>query len=492
MTRRSLATALALALAVAGSVIGCSSDPGSEVSSGATPTKKTDRAELSGHPLNHDASEADSVEPRATKRRAFPGAQGFGVNTQGGRGGRVIEVTTLRSAGKGSLRAALLARGPRIVVFRVSGTILLKKDIDITNPYVTIAGQTAPGGGITLRADACNGKGVLGVLTHDVVIRFLRLRPGPHPCAGLGESSDGIVIYKEGAHHIVVDHSSISWGVDENVSLYDDAHHVTFSWNIISEGLANSTHEEGEHSKGAHLSGDDTYAISFHHNLLAHNNDRNPQPTNPGIADIRNNVVYNYGEHAALTSNSHGKPSFNFVGNMYVAGPDSDVSEYELDVYDGSGEGWAFFVHGNIGPHRTYSSAPQRSTVSPEGRPHMVSKPFKAPAVTTTSAAAAYREVLSRAGAGFPHRDAVDQRIVRDVRERTGRIIDDPSEVGGWPKLPAIKARADADHDGMPNAWERRHGLRPRVDDSARDADRDGWTNIEEYLNHRVRRYLGR
>lgn len=450
-------------------------------------------AEATTEPPDQVATQATSAPaPRvlgtqATRRRAFPGAQGYGTATPGGRGGRVIEVTNLRSGGPGSFRAAATARGRRIIVFRVSGTITLQREVDITNPYVTIAGQTAPGGGITLRADPCNDGGVLGVHTHDVVIRYLRLRPGPHPCAGPGESSDGIVIYKKGAHHVVVDHCSISWAVDENLSLYDDAHHVTFSWNIISEGLSNSTHEEGEHSKGAHLSGENTYAISFHHNLLAHNNDRNPQPTNPGLADIRNNLVYNYGENAALTSNSHGRPRFNFVGNRYIPGPDTDRSEHELDVYGPTGVGWAFYVRGNIGPHRTSNDQPQARTVSPEGRSSMVDRPFPTAPVTTTGAAKATGQVLARAGATEPYRDAVDRRVVGDVRDRSGRIIDSPAQVGGWPSLPAQDPPRDSDHDGMPDSWEQDRGLRPNHDDSRGDKDEDGWTNVEEYLNGLVR-----
>ena len=427
------------------------------------------------------AAPASALADPAVK--AFPGAQGFGSSTPGGRGGRVIRVTNLNDAGPGSLRAAATARGRRIVVFRVSGTITLKSDIDIVEPYLTIAGQTAPGGGITLRADRCNDKGVLGVHTHDVVIRYLRLRPGPHPCAGPGESSDGIVVYKPGAHHIVVDHCSISWAVDENISLYDDAHHVTFSWNIVSEGLSNSTHAEGEHSKGAHLSGKNTYRISFHHNLLAHNNDRNPQPTNPGLADIRNNVIYNYGKNAALTSNSHGRTRFNFIGNYFKPGPDTDRSEYELDVYGSTSVGWSFFVQGNIGPHRPRTDQPQRDTVDPAGRPWMVPEPFPGSGIRTTSAATALAEVLADAGARSPYRDAVDRRIVRDVLEGTGRIIDHPGEVGGWPRLPATSPPPDRDRDGMPNAWERERGLDPDRVDAAGDRDGDGYTNIEEYLN---------
>lgn len=430
------------------------------------------------------AGPVDATGSRVDGLPAFPGAEGFGTSTPGGRGGQVLLVTNLDDSGPGSFREAATASGPRIVLFRVSGTITLESPVKITEPHLTVAGQTAPGGGVTLRADSCNGGGVLGVHTHDVVLRYLRLRPGPHPCAGPGESSDGIVVYKPGTHHVVVDHMSISWAVDENVSLYDDARDITFSWNIIAEGLSDATHEEGEHSKGAHLSGERTGRISFHHNLLAHNTDRNPQPTNPGVADIRNNVVYNYGKHAALTSNSHGRPEFNFVGNYYKPGPDSDVSEHELDVYDGMpGEGWAFFVQGNIGPHRPDDGLPDADTVSPEGRDSMVEDPFPAPTVRTTDAEQALDEVLAHAGASSPHRDSADLRVVEDVRNGTGRIIDDPWDVGGWPTLPSTRPPLDSDEDGMPDRWELRRGLRPDVDDSAGDRDGDGWTNVEEYVN---------
>ena len=432
------------------------------------------------------ASSEDEPAARAAaeKRKAFPGAQGFGAGTPGGRGGRVVLVTTLADSGPGSLRAALNARGKRIVVFRVSGTITLKSGLELTSPYVTVAGQSAPGGGITLRVDPCSDDAALGIYTHDVVVRHLRVRRGANTCGGEGDSADGIVVYKENAHDVVVDHSSVSWAVDENLSTYDDAKNVTFSCNIVSEGLSRSVHPEGEHSKGVHLSGDNSGRISFHHNLLAHNSDRNPQPTNPGVADIRNNIVYNYGDNAALTSNSHGRPEFNFVGNWYIPGPDTDRSEWELDVYEGTdGAGWAFYVKGNLGPHRRANDLPQGRTVSPEGRGSMVSKPFSTPTTDTTSAKKAYGQVLEGAGATRPVRDAVDKRIVREVKARGGRIINSPSQVGGWPSLPATSAPTDSDRDGVPDAWERAHGTKPGVKDSNRDVDGDGWTNVEEWLN---------
>jgi pectate lyase len=430
-------------------------------------------------------SSEDEPVPRAAKqRKAFPGAQGFGAGTPGGRGGRVVLVTTLADSGPGSLRAALAKRGKRVVVFRVSGTITLKSGLELTSPYVTVAGQSAPGGGITLRVDPCSEDQALGIYTHDVVVRHLRVRRGANTCGGEGDSADGIVIYKENAHDVVIDHSSVSWAVDENLSTYDDAKNITLSWNIVSEGLSDSVHPEGEHSKGVHLSGENSGRISFHHNLLAHNSDRNPQPTNPGVADIRNNIVYNYGDNAALTSNSHGEPDFNFVGNWYIPGPDTDRSEWELDVYEGTdGAGWAFYVKGNLGPHRATNKLPQKRMVSPEGRGSIVSKPFSTPTIDTTSATKAYTQVLKGAGATRPVRDAVDKRVVREVRTRGGRIIDSPSQVGGWPSLPATSAPADVDRDGVPDGWEREHGTKPNVKDSNRDVDGDGWTNVEEWLN---------
>ena len=279
------------------------------------------------------------------------------------------------------------------------------------------------------------------------------------------------MVYKPGTHHVVIDHCSISWGVDENISLYDDAHHVTFSWNIVSEGLANSTHEEGEHSKGAHLSGERTYDISFHHNLLAHNNDRNPQPTNPGFADVRNNVDLQLRRERRPDVQQPRQDPLQLRRQLLQArtghrprASTSSTSTASTSV------GWAFFVEGNIGPHRTSDSQAAATYRRPGGRPYMVPDAFPFPSTRTTSAAQAYNEVLADAGADVQHRDAVDRRIVRDVRHSTGHIIDDPAEVGGWPVLPAATAAPDSDQDGMPNAWEQERGLNPDRDDSRRDA----------------------
>ena len=160
---------------------------------------------------------------------AFPGAEGFGAKSVGGRGGKVIEVTNLNDSGSGSLRAAIAASGPRTVVFRVGGTIELKSRIQVENPYLTIAGQTAPGGGITLK-NGSNEKDTLYILTHDVVVRYLRVRPGP------GGDADGVGVGTN-ASNVVLDHCSVSWAVDENLGVSSTAKNVSIQWSIIAEGL---------------------------------------------------------------------------------------------------------------------------------------------------------------------------------------------------------------------------------------------------------------
>ncbi|MGH3383965.1 MAG: pectate lyase family protein [Nocardioidaceae bacterium] len=431
------------------------------------------------------AAAAATLIGGGSELKAFPGAEGFGADTAGGRGGRVIEVTNLDDSGPGSFRAAVEASGPRIVVFRVAGTITLQTRITVDQPFLTIAGQSAPGEGITLRSAPSNPKGTMYITTHDVVLRYLRLRPGTPNTKT--DSHDALTVWNDedrdlGAFNVVVDHCSFSWAVDENLATYHNARDITFSWNIVSESLSYSEHPQGEHSKGFHLSGDGSGNITAHHNLLAHNEDRNPQPTNPGVLDFRNNVVYNYGEHAMVVSDSKGKPSVNVVGNYYRPGPDSSDDAYPLAKYDGSGDGHGYYVAANVGSHDGDEVRSSREFVAPDSRDAMVRSAFDAPAVTTTTAEEAYDAVLAGAGASRD-RDAVDNRVVRDVRDGGGQIIDHESEVGGWPHLRSGTPPADGDHDGMPDAWEAARGLDPGVDDSAKDRDGDGYTNVEEYLN---------
>lgn len=427
---------------------------------------------------------------------AFPEAEGFGAISVGGRYGRVFEVTNLNDAGAGSLRAAIEAIGPRTVVFRTSGTIELQDTLTIFNPYITIAGQTAPGDGIALKNEA------LEIRAHDVIVRHLRSRPGP-----TGEVH-GIEM-GDGASRVVIDHCSVSWGVDEDFSIYgsndytDDGRlmsirDITLQWSIFSEALHDSVHSKGPHSMGMML-GKGGGNLSVHHNLLAHNNERNPRIKTSGgpdgIVDFVNNVIYNFGAAAGMFSDDYGKLHVNYVGNYLKRGRDShDDCAVELTYMD-KGCGFAVFAQDNILVERDGSGRRQARFCTsdeeddavvqcPESEGGLVPSPHPAPPVRTTSADEAYQQVRDKAGATLPRRDAVDRRILSPVATGEGRIIDDPTEVGGWPVLASAEPPADSDHDGMSDAWEERYGFNPSdPSDGPQDADGDGYTNLEEYLN---------
>lgn len=222
----------------------------------------------------------------------FPGAEGFGTGTPAGRGGRLIEVTSLADKGPGMLRSALDDPDPRIIVFRVAGTVELEDPLFVSNPFVTVAGQTSPGGGICLKNFG------LVITTHDVLIQHIRVRPGNKGRQN-ADTNDAIQVLGphgdvSGAHHVVIDHVSASWGEDETISTWYGAHDVTISWSIISEALNRSRHRKGTHSAGL-LVGDRSYNVSMHHNLLAHNDFRNPLISGGGTHDFVNNVVYDWG-----------------------------------------------------------------------------------------------------------------------------------------------------------------------------------------------------
>ncbi|GAB2651867.1 pectate lyase family protein [Kribbella swartbergensis] len=413
-----------------------------------------------------------ALSTRDAGQPSFPGAQGFGASTPGGRGGRVLHVTSLEDSGPGTLREALNARGPRIIVFDTGGTIKLASSIRIKDPYVTIAGQTAPGDGIALRMRSSQDSGLLDVNTHDVVIRGLRLRQGPH------KKVDAAIPLElaDGAKRVVIDHNSLSWATDEVLTTYDHSADITISWNIIAEGLSHSRHYSGEHSRGLFLSGDDSRNITAHHNLLAHNMRRNPEVSIAGVADIRNNVIYDYGTVATLVSDKRNSPGMNVVGNFYKPGRDSSLDVPEIRGYP-EGSGMPLCAAGNL------RSNGQPARLNADANRWLVSSAAPAPPVATTSALQAYDDVLAGAGSRAPRLDSVDRRIIADVRNGTGHIIDDPADVGGWPDLTPGTPAADTDADGMPDEWETRRGLDANTDDSARDRDRDGYTNIEEYIN---------
>ncbi len=441
-----------------------------------------------------------SALPGQAALPAFQGAEGLGSQTKGGRGGQVIEVTNLNDAGAGSLRAAVEAQGPRIVVFRVAGTISLESDLTISNPYITIAGQTAPGQGITLRDNSAAVDAVVLIETHDVVVRYLTIRAGP-PSAG-----DAMMIQASSDHdtyNVVIDHNSLSWGVGRDLATWYDVHDITIQWNIFSEGLNCSINAKGCHSKGVLLGGyasdeaktsPGAHDISFHHNLMAHDGERNPYIEAAGVIDVVNNVAYNpFGTFSHIDMVDQLAPDLvNYVGNYYKPGPDTDV-KYGIRAIDPGGPGAGIFASGNIGPQRDNDSAPDINIVDPNSRAYVVSTPYPAAPITTSTAQQAYDQVLSDAGAGKglscdgifqDRRDAIDTRIVNDVKNGTGKIIDDPSQVGGWLTIAPAVPCVDTDHDGMPDAWEQKYGLNPAdPSDASKDANSDGFTNVEEFLN---------
>ncbi len=413
---------------------------------------------------------------------AFPGAEGFGASAKGGRGGEVLYVTNLRDSGEGSFRAACEASGPRIVMFKLGGTITLETSVKILDPYITIAGQSAPGGGICLRTK--NDEIPLVMKTHDIVMRYIRIRPGSGVTAEGSENKDALSIKTEEAHDIIIDHCSITWGVDETVATYNgdpdkNVTNLTFQWNIIADALDCNSHPEGCHSKGLLLQ--NAEQVSMHHNLFANNGARNPMILS-GEHDLVNNVTYNWGGSVVKIENRYGDVFMNYVKNYLIPGADSDMTENGIQVKT---PGIHLFLKENIAEHvRPDNSFPEDAIVNFREPGTVVDTRYPFPSITTTSASQAYEEVLTDVGANLPARDTADKGTIDGVRNRTGRIIDNPSAVGGYPVLEEGVAPLDSDSDGMPDAWERAKGLNANdITDGPKDRNSDGYTNIEEYLN---------
>ena len=438
----------------------------------------------------------------AVELPAFPGAEGYGATTTHGRGGRVIAVTTLDDSGPGSLRAAVEASGPRIVVFAVGGLIRLRSRLSIREPHLMIAGQTAPGDGI------CLADGQISINTHDVVIRFVRSRAGDTQTWNPSfDNIDAIEIANQTTppHRIVIDHCSFSWGVDETASSWYACHDITWQWNIIAEGLHVSRHSKGPHGKGM-LIGEEARRIAIHHNLFAHNHDRNPMLKGNTTVLVANNTVYNWGggrddpqtnynavylglfdtQEAIQPTTS----ALDFIGNTLKAGPDSYTFAWGIRLNRNMPSGSGVYLRDNQGPGRSDASGDEWLIMRPGDQSYRVdARTMADPGVRVQPVAVASARVLDQAGATLPCRDHVDQRVVADVRAGTGRIIDSQRDVGGWPTYASGSAPLDSDGDGMPDAWERARGLSPNdASDGAADRDGDGYTNVEEYLESLVPR----
>jgi hypothetical protein len=425
---------------------------------------------------------------------AFPGAEGFGRFAQGGRGGDVYQVTNLNDSGPGSLRDGILsARGPRTIVFGVSGTIQLKSRLVLDKSFVTIAGQTAPGDGIALRDFTFQIKSAT-----NVVIRYLRLRLGDQNKTTGAKGGDD-TFNTDDVDQLMVDHCSLSWAIDGTHDLRRGGN-VTVQWCILSEALNRSLHTKVTHAMCASyrdLSGN----ITLHHNLYSTCRDRHPtlgsaQRPPQYTVDFRNNVIYNWSDGGTANFCDH---FVNCINNVWRPGPMSNPAKLPIAMKGGLPDMARGFMEGNIFEKRddltkdNYAALDFKRWLH-EGTGYKyrgTAATWKASAAPdlganapkTESASQALESVLARSGASL-HRDAVDQRVTENVRKGSGKLIDSQQEVGGWPTLNGTVAPADRDHDGMPDDWEKVHGLNPE-DPADRNGDRDGdgYTNLEHYLN---------
>ncbi|MBC8552101.1 MAG: hypothetical protein ISR96_04975 [Nitrospira sp.] len=479
---------------------------------------------------------------------AFPGAEGFGKDSVGGRGGIVVHVTNLNDYGPGSLREAVEAPprhyannvaewessteyearvsagntrprhypngtwknelepayltrmdsiGHRIVVFDVSGIINLEDDLNITYPFMTIAGETSPGGILVTGRQTT-------IKAHDIIMRHMRFRVGSHRIADGADPEllDSLDIYGkywsgvDTAYNIIIDHSSISWGVDETFTISGGVRNTTVQWSIISEGLANAGHPKGQHSKGLMVSGKYVYdnTVSLHHNYIAHNNDRNPLVEGPpGVditVDVVNNVIYNFN----VMPMGLETPKINWTHNYAKQGPSSSASfSAEVTHYDlahAITPAPLLYVAGNIGSTRLSQSEPHWNVGwyywnQPTSTDWKRDTAWSVPPITTQEMSASVANcILTGAGATAPVRDSVDTRVIADFSAGSGQIIDDITYPDDFPTFATPAVQTDTDNDGMPDSWELSHKLDKNTDDSAGDADSDGYTNIEEYLHY--------
>ena len=454
--------------------------------------------------------------PDRSEVPAFPGADGAGKYTTGGAGGQVLIVTSLKDDGtEGTLRWAIRKKGPRTIVFAVSGIIELESPLKISNGDVTIAGQTAPGDGICLK------NYTFGIQADNVIVRFIRSRMG----ADIKQKGDDAMNGFKNHRNIIIDHCSMSWSTDECATFYDNSN-FTLQWCIISESLANSIHEKGAHGYGGIWGGQ---GASFHHNLLAHHTNRTPRlcgsrytgkPDEEKV-ELFNNVSYNYGSDGAYAGEGG---SYNFLNNYYKPGPyTATKSSYKrlFTAYPDDGKNnnvkgvhGVFYFNGNyIDPTCASLSEKQRQAImkvnknnsdglvikndfAPQ-RELLVDTSFKiAEHTSLQSTWDAFESVLQFAGASYK-RDSYDTRIVAETRKgnytyqgshgSTNGMIDQPSDVGGWPEYRTEKAPADTDRDGMPDDWEKAHGLNPNNGSDAKNYNLSpDYTNLEIYLNSLV------
>lgn len=460
---------------------GCGDDDNSD-NGGDTDTDSDADTDSDGDTDTDSDSDSDTDSDTDTDEvLAFPGAQGFGARATGGRGGTIVKVTTLDADGPGSLQAALDMNEARIIVFDVSGVI--ERDIfEILYGDVTIAGQTAPGGGITLkgRLYAAYDYGV-----QNIIVRHVRVRPEYQ--GGDGSQFDGIQFSRNSL--FILDHISVAFGVDENVDLYQTTD-ATIQWSTI-ESSATSGHPEGVHNYGL-INGPDGERVSVHHNLFAHHQNRCPAIAN-GPSEVRNNVMYNV-RHGFVHHNP-ASGAFNIVGNYFKDGADDDLIPFYFDDENSTPSASLLYYLAD-----NYIDYPGNDCTGSVDDPwvecswdlyldssHKSDTEFDFTTestyfvpITTTSSTEAYDSVLDAAGA-FP-RDVVTSASVQDTQNETGNwgaVIPADLMQGLSPTTPPT----DADSDGMADDWETANGLDPTDGNDHSTITATGYTAIEDYIN---------
>ncbi|MBP5217364.1 MAG: pectate lyase [Bacteroidales bacterium] len=459
--------------------------------------------------------------------RAFPGAEGGGAFVTGGRGGEVIHVTNLNDSGSGSLRAALNTKGPRTIVFDVSGIIELKSSLKIESGYgdVTVAGQTAPGKGICLK------NYTFRINASNVIIRFIHCRMGDE-CK---TEDDAMNLYTSSndIKDVIIDHCSLSWSTDECGSFYGMTN-FTLQWCILSEGLRNSVHGKGKHGYGGLWGGANA---TYHHNILAHHDSRNPRFDHDYLSDLKgpvdfvNNVVYNWGDNSSYGGESANGTNtyrkYNIVANYYKPGPATASSKHRfIDPWTKDCDNCTkatgsstivpghFYMTGNVmdGNDEADAGKTADNWTGTTADADVISRikavsPFywseKAAVMTVHTAEDAYRKALDYSGASL-ERDEVDTRIAKETRNRTytykgsngstNGLIDSQADAGGWPSYSATSQQmervVDTDRDGIPDYYEELFGLDKNnaSDSRTKTIDTKGrYTNLEMYLHYLVK-----
>ena len=453
--------------------------------------------------------------------RAFPGAEGGGMYTTGGRGGKVIHVTNTNDSGAGSLRAALNEKGARTIVFDVAGTIELESTLKISNGDVTIAGQTAPGDGICLK-NYC-----FRINASNVIVRFIRCRMGDEKQT----EDDAMNLYtgNNDLQDVVIDHCSLSWSTDECGSFYGMTN-FSLQWCILSESLRNSVHGKGKHGYGGIWGGTNA---TYHHNLLAHHDSRNPRldhdyvSTLKGPVSLVNNVIYNWGDNSTYGGESANDNNvykkYNVINNYYKPGPATASGKVRFidpwtkecsNCTKATGSSTIvpghFYLDGNVmhGDEGKTADNWTGTTASAAVIANIKSTAKftyaeKATSLSLQTAENAFTAVLGYAGAGLK-RDAVDTRVTRETKNgnytykgsngSTNGFIDTQSDVGGWPSYTAtpeeLAKTTDTDGDGIPDWFEQAAGLNKDSDSdgATKTLDKNGcYTNLEMYLHYLVK-----